>query len=240
MFDDKYGETVRVVTVGEFSKELCGGTHVRMTGDIGPFRIISESSVAAGIRRIEAVTGMEALNWSAYEHDILTNVSKNLSVKPQDLPERIKALADQAKAAEKQLKEVRMKAAVHGIEALLEKVETLSLTDKVDNMPLLAATAGEVPMDTLRELMDRLRQKLESGVIILGSHAEGKACFMCSVSDDLVSEGIHAGKLIGAVAKLAGGGGGGKPDKAQAGGKDGSKVPEAIKAVPGLLKDMHA
>ena len=133
-----------------------------------------------------------------------------------------------------------MKAAVHGIEALLEKVETLSLTDSVDNMPLLAATAGEVPMDALRELMDRLRQKLVSGVIILGSHADGKACFMCSVSEDLVAEGIHAGKLIGAVAKLAGGGGGGKPDKAQAGGKDGSKVADAIKAVPGILKDMHA
>jgi alanyl-tRNA synthetase len=239
VFDDKYGETVRVVTVGEFSKELCGGTHVQLTGDIGQFRILSESSVAAGIRRIEAVTGMEALAWTAQEHELLSNLSQSLSVKPADLPERVKAMADQAKAAEKQLKEARMKAAVHGIEALLEKVETLSLTDKVDNMPLLAATAGEVPMDALRELMDRLRQKLESGVIILGSHAEGKACFMCSVSDDLVAEGIHAGKLIGAVAKLAGGGGGGKPDKAQAGGKDGSKVADAIKAVPGLLKEMH-
>jgi len=240
VFDDKYGETVRVVAVGNFSKELCGGTHVQSTGDIGQFRIVSESSVAAGIRRIEAVTGMEALSWTAEEHELLSGLSQSLSVKPADLPSRIKALSEQVKAAEKQLKEARMKAAVHGIEALLTKVEHITLTDKVDNMPLLAATAGEVPMDALRELMDRLRQKLESGVIILGSHADGKACFMCSVSDDLVREGIHAGKLIGAVAKLAGGGGGGKPDKAQAGGKDGSKVPEAIKAVPGLLKDMHA
>ena len=240
VFDDKYGDTVRVVTVGEFSKELCGGTHVQMTGDIGPFRIVSESSVAAGIRRIEAVTGMEALNWSAEEHELLSGLSQSLSVKPADLPERIKAMADQARAAEKQLKEARMKAAVHGIEALLSKVETISLTDKVDDMPLLAATAGEVPMDALRELMDRLRQKLVSGVIMLGSHADGKACFMASVSEDLVTEGIHAGKLIGAVAKLAGGGGGGRPDKAQAGGKDGSKVADAIKAVPGLLKEMHS
>ena len=240
VFDDKYGDTVRVVAVGDFSKELCGGTHVEMTGDIGPFRIVSESSVAAGIRRIEAVTGMEALNWSAEEHELLTGLSQSLSVKPADLPERIKAMADQARAAEKQLKEARMKAAVHGIEALLSKVDHITLTDQVDNMPLLAATAGEVPMDALRELMDRLRQKLESGVIILGSHADGKACFMCSVSDDLVTEGIHAGKLIGAVAKLAGGGGGGKPDKAQAGGKDGSKVSDAIKAVPALLKEMHS
>ncbi len=239
VFDDKYGDTVRVVSVGEFSKELCGGTHVQMTGDIGPFRIVSESSVAAGIRRIEAVTGMEALSWSAEEHELLTGLSQSLSVKPADLPDRIKSLSDQVKAAEKQLKEARMKAAVHGIEALLTKVEHITLTDNVDNMPLLAATAGEVPMDALRELMDRLRQKLESGVIILGSHADGKACFMCSVSDNLVAEGIHAGKLIGAVAKLAGGGGGGKPDKAQAGGKDGSKVPEAIKAVPNLLREMH-
>ncbi len=239
VFDDKYGETVRVVSIGDFSRELCGGTHVKATGDIGPFRIVAESSVAAGIRRIEAVTGMEALAWTAEEHDLLAGLSQSLSVKPADLPGRIKALAEQVKASEKQLKEVRMKAAVHGIEALLQKVETLSLTDKVDNMPLLAATAGEVPMDALRELMDRLRQKLESGVIVLGSHAEGKACFICSVSPDLVAEGIHAGKLIGAVAKLADGGGGGKPDKAQAGGKDGSKVAEAIQAVPGLLRAMH-
>ena len=240
VFDDKYGDTVRVVSVGDYSRELCGGTHVHATGDIGQFRILSESSVASGIRRIEAVTGMEALAWTAEEHELLAGISQSLSVKPADLPERIKAMAEQAKAAEKQLKEARMKAAVHGIEALLEKVDTLSLTDKVDNMPLLAATAGEVPMDALRELMDRLRQKLASGVIILGSHAEGKACFMCSVSADLVAEGIHAGKLIGAVAKLADGNGGGKPDKAQAGGKDGSKVADAIKAVPGLLKEMHS
>jgi alanyl-tRNA synthetase len=239
VFDDKYGATVRVVSVGNFSKELCGGTHVTATGDIGQFRIVSESSVAAGVRRIEAVTGMEALNWTAEEHELLTSLSQSLSVKPSELPERIKAMAESAKAAEKELKDARMKAALHGIEALLKKVEHLTLTDKVDNMPLLAATAGEVPMDALRELMDRLRQKLESGVIILGSHAGGKACFMCSVSEDLVKEGIHAGKLIGAVAKLAGGGGGGKPDKAQAGGKDGTKVPEAIKAVPGILKEMH-
>jgi alanyl-tRNA synthetase len=239
VFDDKYGDTVRVVAVADFSKELCGGTHVQSTGDIGPFRIVSESSVAAGIRRIEAMTGMEALAWTAEEHELLSGLSQSLSVKPSDLPGRIKAMAEQVKAAEKQLKEARMKAAVHGIEALLKKVEHITLTDKVDNMPLLAATAGEVPMDALRELMDRLRQKLESGVIMLGSHADGKACFMCSVSDDLVAEGIHAGKLIGAVARLAGGGGGGRPDKAQAGGKDGSKVADAIKAVPGLLKEMH-
>ena len=239
VFDDKYGDTVRVVSVGGFSKELCGGTHVGATGEIGQFRIVSESSVAAGVRRIEAVTGLAALEWAADEHALLSSLSQGLSVKPADLPERIKTMADQVKAAEKELKEVRMKAALHGIEALLEKVEHITLTDKVDNMPMLAATAGEVPMDALRELMDRLRQKLESGVIILGSHADGKACFMCSVSDDLVKEGIHAGKLIGAIAKLAGGGGGGRPDKAQAGGKDGSKVADAIKAVPGILVDMH-
>ena len=239
VFDEKYGDMVRVVSVGGFSKELCGGTHVSTTGQIGQFRIVSESSVAAGIRRIEAVTGMAAFEWAAEEHDVLAGLSQRLSVKPSDLPERVQAMADQARSAEKQLKEARMKAAVHGIEALLEKVETLSLTDKVDNVPLLAATAGEVPMDALRELMDRLRQKLDSGVIILGSHADGKACFMCSVSEDLVAEGIHAGRLIGAVAKLAGGGGGGKPDKAQAGGKDGTKVAEAIKAVPGILQELH-
>ncbi|VGO22591.1 alanine--tRNA ligase [Pontiella sulfatireligans] len=233
VFDDKYGETVRVVNVGNFSKELCGGTHVEATGDIGQFRIVSESSVAAGVRRIEAVTGMEALAWTAEEHELLSNISQSLSVKPADLPERIKAMAEQAKAAEKQLKELQMKAAVSNVDGLADQVE------QVAGFQILAADLGEMPMDALRQVLDRLRQKIESAVIVLGSASEGKACLAASVSDDLVAKGVHAGKLIGAVAKIAGGGGGGKPDKAQAGGKDGTKVAEAIAAVTGILNEMH-
>jgi len=232
VFDDKYGETVRVVGIGDFSKELCGGTHVSSTGEIGQFRIISESSVAAGIRRIEAFTGLESFEWSAEEHDLLIGLCHSLSVKPADLPERIKAMADQAKAAEKQLKELQAKAAVSNVDSLLDQVVDL------DGTPLLAVDLGEMPMDALRQVMDALRQKMASGVIVLGSAASGKACFAASVSDDLVKAGAHAGKLIGGVAKVAGGGGGGRPDKAQAGGKDGTKVPAAIGAVPSILKEL--
>lgn len=229
VFDDKYGETVRVVKVGNYSKELCGGTHVAATGDIGQFRILSESSVAAGIRRIEAVTGMEAFNWSAEEHDLLSGLSQSLSVKPKDLPERVKAMAEQVRAAEKQLKEFQMKAATSNVDGLLENVQ------EIGGKKVLAADVGSMPMDALRQVMDRLRQKMGDGVIVLGSENEGKACFAASVSDDLVKQGVHAGKLIGSVAAIANGGGGGKPDKAQAGGKDGTKVAEAIAAVAELL-----
>ncbi len=229
VFDDKYGEIVRVVRIGDSSKELCGGTHVQMSGDIGPFRIVSESSVAAGIRRIEAVTGMEALNWSTEKHELLAGLSQSLSVKPAELPNRIQAMADQAKAAEKALKELQMKAAVSNVDGLIHQVVDL------DGTSVLAADLGEMPMDALRQVMDSLRQKMANGVIVLGSAAAGKACFAASVSEDLVKSGLHAGKLIGGVAKVAGGGGGGRPDKAQAGGKDGTKVPEAIRAVPGLI-----
>ncbi|VGO17911.1 Alanine--tRNA ligase [Pontiella desulfatans] len=233
VFDDKYGETVRVVGIGDFSKELCGGVHVSTTGQIGQFRIVSESSVAAGIRRIEAVTGLAAFEWAAEEHDLLVGLSKNLSVKPADLPERIKTMADQAKAAEKQLKEMQTKAAVSNIDGLVDKVE------KAGDVQVLASDLGEMSMDALRQVLDGLRQKIGSAVIVVGSCNDGKACLAASISDDLVAKGIHAGKLIGQIAKICNGGGGGKPDKAQAGGKDGSKVGEAIQAVAGIVEQMN-
>ena len=233
VFDDKYGETVRVVTVGEFSKELCGGTHVQLTGDIGQFRITSESSVAAGIRRIEGITGLDALAWASEEHALLSGLSQSLSVKATELPERIKAMTEQVKAAEKQLKELQTKAAVSNVDGLVEKVEDQG------GVQVLAAELGEMPMDALRQVLDGLRQKIESAVIVVGSSNEGKACLAASVSEDLVAKGVHAGKLIGQIAKICGGGGGGRPDKAQAGGKDGSKVGEAIQAVAGIVEQLN-
>ncbi|MDF7825799.1 alanine--tRNA ligase [Pontiellaceae bacterium B12227] len=234
VFDDKYGDTVRVVSVGEFSKELCGGTHVQMTGDIGQFRIVSESSVAAGIRRIEAVTGLDALNWAAEEHELISNLSQSLSVKPAELADRFKAMAEQVKTAEKQLKDIQTKTAVSNVDGLVDQVE-----DK-GGIQVLAAELGEMPMDALRQVLDGLRQKISSAVIVVGSSNEGKACLAASVSEDLVGKGMHAGKLIGQIAKICSGGGGGKPDKAQAGGKDGSKVGEAIQAVAGIVEKMNA
>ena len=126
VFDDKYGDIVRVVSIGEFSVELCGGTHVGMTGDIGTFRIISESSVAAGVRRIEAITGLEAVSWSSQEHDILTKISKNLGVKPYEIMDRINTISNQLKKAEKQLKEFKMKSAVSNLDDLLSQTKQVS------------------------------------------------------------------------------------------------------------------
>ena len=230
VFDDKYGDTVRVVSIGDFSKELCGGTHVKMTGDIGTFRIISESSVAAGVRRIEAITGLEAVNWTSIEHDTLTCICQKLSVKPHEIEERIESINVQLKKAEKQLKEFKMKSAVSNLDDLISQVK------QVNGNNVLASNLGETPMDALRQVLDRLRQKISSGIIILGSQDNGKACFASSVSEDLISKGFHAGKIIGEVAAVANGGGGGKPDRAQAGGKDGSKVNEAIASVVDILK----
>ena len=229
VFDDKYGDTVRVVSIGDFSKELCGGTHVKMTGDIGTFRIISESSVAAGVRRIEAITGLEAVNWTRIEHDTLTCICQKLSVKPHEIEERIESINVQLKKAEKQLKEFKMKSAVSNLDDLISQVK------QVNGNNVLASNLGETPMDALRQVLDRLRQKISSGIIILGSQDNGKACFASSVSEDLISKGFHAGKIIGEVAAVANGGGGGKPDRAQAGGKDGSKVNEAIASVVDIL-----
>ena len=229
VFDDKYGDTVRVVSIGDFSKELCGGTHVKMTGDIGTFRIISESSVAAGVRRIEAITGLEAVNWTSIEHDTLTCICQKLSVKPHEIEERIESINVQLKKTEKQLKEFKMKSAVSNLDDLISQVK------QVNGNNVLASNLGETPMDALRQVLDRLRQKISSGIIILGSQDNGKACFASSVSEDLISKGFHAGKIIGEVAAVANGGGGGKPDRAQAGGKDGSKVNEAIASVVDIL-----
>ncbi len=231
VFDDKYGERVRVVGVGDFSQELCGGTHVQLTGDIGSFRIVAESSVASGVRRIEAVTGMEAVDWTAEEHELLMGLSQRLSVKPLELPDRVIALSEQLREAEKQIKALQAQSATAQVGALVEQVQ------QVGEVPLLAVDLGELPMDALRQVLDQLRQRLDSGVIVVGSAYEGKACFAASVSDDWVARGVHAGKLIGEVAAVANGGGGGKPQKAQAGGKDGGRVAEALQmAAPCIEK----
>ncbi len=232
VFDEKYGDTVRVLDVGGYSRELCGGTHVHATGDIGLFRILSESSVASGVRRIEAACGWAAYDWTRREHNLVRRLSQRLSVAPEEIGERLESLIESNKKLEKEFKHQAAAAA-------LGKVDDIVKAKKdVAGIPLIAADVGDFDMDALRSLMQAVREKGSSGVVVLGSRNEGKACFMASVSDDLVKRGVHAGKLIGQVAKIAGGGGGGQPNKAQAGGKDASKVAEAISRVEGILKQM--
>ncbi len=231
LFDEKYGDTVRVVEMGGYSRELCGGTHVRQTGDIGLFRVVSESSVASGVRRIEAVCGWSAYEWMRREHELVQRLSHRLSAAPEELFQRLESLVEANKKLEKEKKQKATATALNQVDDLLQKKQT------VGDVPLIAADAGEQPMDVLRNLMDGVRAKFASGVIVLGSRSEGKACFVASVSEDLLPRGLHAGKLIGQVAKIAGGGGGGQPNKAQAGGKDAGKVSEAIQKAPEILKN---
>ena len=232
VFDDKYGDRVRVVGVGNFSQELCGGTHVQFTGDIGSFRIVSESSIASGVRRIEAVTGMEAVDWTAEEHELLIGVSQKLSVKPDELPARIISLNNQLREAEKKIKSMQSQLATSNIDSYIENLI------EINGVPFLSLHIGELPMDNLRQVLDQLRQKISSGVILVASESSGKACFAASISDDFVNKGIHAGQLIGKVAAVADGGGGGKPEKAQAGGKDPSKIEDALREAKKYLESI--
>ncbi len=232
VFDEKYGDTVRVVDMGGRSRELCGGTHVRATGDLGLFRIVSESSVAAGVRRIEALCGLPAYEWTRREHNLLKNLAQRMSVAPEELGERLDAMVE---ANRKLVKEQRQQAAASAmglVDGLVAKKQD------VGGVTLICAEVGEYDLDALKTMLGGVIAKQPQGVVILGSRSEGKACFIASVSDDLVKRGLHAGKMVGQVAKIAGGGGGGQPGRAQAGGKDPGKVAEAIAKVPEIVKSL--
>lgn len=222
LFDEKYGEVVRVVDIGGYSRELCGGTHVAGTGEIGGFRIVAESSVASGIRRIEAVAGWPALDWTRREHETLRHLAHLLSAAPDEVAGRVEALIDQTKKLERDIKEYKQAAALNRLDEILGKVQT------VNGVSVLVASAGETDTEGLRAMLDRLRQKLPDAVILLGGVHDGKVGFICAAPDALVAKGIHCGKIIGPVAKEAGGGGGGKPNKAEAGGRQPAKLEAAL------------
>jgi alanyl-tRNA synthetase len=222
VFDEKYGDIVRVVDATGISRELCGGTHVSATGDIGPFRIVAESAVAAGVRRIEAVAGLAACDHTATEHELLSTLAASLSITPAEVPARVAAMQEQAKKLEKALKAAEEKAAL-AKGAALEK----AFAD-AGGIPLLVADAGELAADPLKALAESLRNGRPEAVVLLASQSAGKLVFYLSAGPAAVKKGLHAGKLVGAVAKMTGGGGGGKPDKAQAGGRDAAKLPDAL------------
>lgn len=222
IFDEKYGDTVRVVSVGGYSRELCGGTHVAATGAIGVFRILSESSIASGVRRIEAVAGLPAYEAMCADRRMLEALAKRFSVSTAEVPGRVEALAEQVKALEKQIKDQESAAAVGLADGILARAVD------VKGVRLVAAAVGDVSGDALKSLADAVLARAGTAVVVIGSAGEGKAQFIVEVSDDLVKRGLHAGKIIKDVAKVAGGGGGGQPAMARAGGKDASKVPDAV------------
>jgi alanyl-tRNA synthetase len=229
LFGEKYGDRVRVIKIGDFSTELCGGTHLGATGEIGLFKVVNEGAVASGVRRIEAVTGEEALRHVGQEEAALRESASLLKIPPLELPRRLAKLLDDQKQLEKQLAQ---------LEARLAKdraLELASAAKEVAGVPVLAARLDGLDPEGLRSVVDTLRERMSSGVICLGSVVDEKVNLVASVSKDLTKR-FQAGKLIQEVAKLVGGGGGGRPDLAQAGGKEPSKLDEALSTVPGWVE----
>lgn len=232
LFGEKYGQTVRVVKVGDYSLELCGGCHVRNTAEIGLFKIVSESGIGAGTRRIEAVTGKQAYAYFEEQENTLKEAAQLLKTKVVDVPNRVESLFGQLKALERENESLKAK---------MGQAEAASLIDQaqeIDGVKYISARVSATSMDDLRNIVDDLKQKLDSGVIVLGAVADNKVLLITGVTKDLISKGYHAGKLIKEVASKCGGGGGGRPDMAQAGAKDPSKLDDALKSVPDLMKSV--
>ena len=235
LFGEKYGDVVRTIQIGEpelFSFELCGGTHVPETADIGPFIIVSEEAAAAGIRRIEAVTGRGALDLIQQRLGVLENAASYLKTTPQDLDRKVLTLLDEAQSAQKEIARLRRELAQKELDALLARMETVS------GVPVLAGALSNADADTLRDMTDRFRQRVPSGVAVLGSVVGGRPGLIACVTDDLVYRGLDAGKIVKTIAALVGGSGGGKPALAQAGGKDPSRLNEALAQVKTVVTSM--
>ncbi|MDO7908115.1 alanine--tRNA ligase [Paenibacillus sp. JX-17] len=222
LFGEKYGDIVRVVQVGNYSIELCGGCHVRNTSEIGLFKLVSESGIGSGVRRIEAVTGRFAYEYLEGQLEILKLSAGMLKSNLTEVPKRIEALQQQVKDLGRENESLQGK---------LSAIEAGQLTDQVvdvNGVQLLAAKVQASGMDTLRTIADELKGKLPSAVLVLGAAADEKVNFVVAVPAELVKSGLHAGKLVKEIAAVCGGGGGGRPDMAQAGGKDASKLDEAL------------
>jgi alanyl-tRNA synthetase len=236
-FGDKYPEhNVRVVTIpdpradrGFYSKELCGGTHVQRVGDIGVLKIVSEESVAAGVRRIEAVTGIGALEYFQHQAEILRQVASRLNVGEDAVLAQVEKLSQTAKQLEKELEAQKRRGALSQVDELAGRVQL------VKGIKVIAAEVQNVDREGLRQLVDGLRQKLGSGVVALGMPENGKVALIAGVTKDLTAK-VHAGKLIQALAKQVGGSGGGRPDLAEAGGKDTAALKSALSSIPSLLE----
>ena len=223
LFDEKYSENVRVVSMGDFSKELCGGTHVVNTSEILAFKILSESGIAAGVRRIEALTGDAVFAYYKEQEAQLANAAKLLKTKPEAVSEKIEHLYAEIKALQSENEALKSKAAKDALGDVMNQVQ------EIKGVKLLAARVDDVDMNGLRDLGDQLKEKLGDGVVVLASVKDGKVSLMATATDEAQKKGAHAGNLIKAIAAIVGGGGGGRPGMAQAGGKNPAAVDDAIK-----------
>ena len=223
LFDEKYSEKVRVVSMGDFSKELCGGTHVANTSAITAFKLVSESGIAAGVRRIEALTGDGVFKYYKEQEAELAKAAKLLKTAPQSVCEKIEHLYSEIKALQAENDALKSKAAKDALGDVMNQVQ------EIKGVKLLAAKLEGVDMNGLRDLGDQLKEKLGDGVVVLASVNDGKVNLMATATDEAQKKGAHAGNLIKAIAALVGGGGGGRPGMAQAGGKNPAGVDDAIK-----------
>jgi alanyl-tRNA synthetase len=235
LFGEKYGDTVRLVDIGGASVELCGGTHVKNTGEIGVFRILSEAGIASGVRRIEAETSHTALLHYQYESGLLSVASEILKVQPAALPDKLKALLSEIKELKKEA--ARLQAAASGEQQEQALASILANAETHNGLTLIAAKLENYDIEALRTLSDKLKAQLKSGCILLCGTNDGAAMFLCSATDDAVKAGINCGNIIKTAATICGGGGGGRPNHAQAGGKDATKADEALKQGLAAMKE---
>ena len=230
LFGEKYGDEVRVVGMGEFSKEFCGGTHVKNTGMIGQFKIISEGGVAAGIRRIEAITGHNVIKYYENLEHTIAEAAKMLKASPDKLVEKAKHLMEEMKALQSENESLKNKAAKEALGDVMDKVV------EIGGVKVLSVEIPETDGNELRTLGDELKNKLGEGLIFLASAKDGKVNLVAMATDGAVKAGVHAGNLIKTVAPIVGGGGGGRPNMAQAGGKLPDKIGQAVEAVKDEVK----
>ncbi|SMC21490.1 alanyl-tRNA synthetase [Clostridium acidisoli DSM 12555] len=233
LFDDKYGDAVRVVSVGDFSKELCGGTHIKNTGEIGLFKIISETGVAAGIRRIEAVTGLKALGVVDKKDEVLKNIQRDLKCSEKDVLSKIDLVLAELKEKEKEISELKSKLAANFEDDIIKSVY------EVKGIKVAAASLKDLDGNSLRDLADKIKSKVGGNVVVvLGSSNNGKVQIISMATKEAIKLGVHCGAIVREVAKICGGGGGGRPDMAEAGGKNPEKLSEAISNLQNIMEKL--
>lgn len=229
LFDEKYGDEVFLINCGDYSKELCGGTHAANTGELGAFHIINESGIAAGVRRIEAVTAYGILGSVRNREELMDRTAAILKCEPDQIPERAKALDDELKKMKKLIEISQSQKAAE------ESSDMIGEAKEISGIKLITKAFKDLKPENLRTIADKVREQTSSVIMVLASVNDGKVIFLVSVSDDLLDKGYHAGKMVKEIAKVCGGGGGGKADLAQAGAKDPSKLDEAFKVAESLI-----
>jgi alanyl-tRNA synthetase len=230
LFGEKYGDVVRVVKIGDYSAELCGGTHVSATGEIGPIVVLAESSIGSGVRRIEALTGDAAVKHLLRAHLVTNELARTLHAPVEGLLDEVRQLNSQIRERDRTIEQLRLEMATSDIDGLVER------SISVDGTQVLATRVPAQDRETMLQIGDRLRDKLQSGVIVLASEIDAQPALLAMVTKDQVGRGLSAGNLIKEIAPIVGGRGGGRPELAQGGGSDVSKLDEALATVATIVK----